>query len=305
MQYAYYIADVFTTRIFQGAQIAVFPNADGMTKDLMQRIARETNLSETVFVFAEDREKPYRRLRIFSPLGEVDFGGHPIIATGWVLGTIGDIKLSGSGTPVTFEQNIGKVDAFISSDDQTTPKMIMFSMPVKAEIDHFVPPEEELADILKLSKPELGSAKLKPMLVSCGKNYLIVPIKNYPAVRKAKFDFIAWSLSSAPATLAREILLITPTPGPGTPDFHGRLVGPEISHTEDLPIGSAMPAFTAYLSQHKHISHGTHTFTIDRGMENTRHSILNIEMDNKPDNLVVRVGGPAVLVSEGKMTVPD
>lgn len=305
MQYDYYIADVFTTRIFQGAQIAVFPNADGMTKDLMQRIAKEMNLSETVFVFGENREEAYRRLRIFSPLGEVDFGGHPIIATGWILSTIGDLKLTEIGTPVKFEQNIGVVDTFISSTEDKKPSMVMFSMPVKSEIDHFVPPEEELADILKLSASELGSPKLKPLLVSCGKNYLIVPIKTYPAVRKAKFDFIAWSLSSAPATLAREILLVTPTRGGGTPDFHGRLVGPEISHSEDLPIGSAMPAFTAYLSQHKHIKHGTHTFTIDRGMENTRHSILNIEMDNKPDKLVVRVGGPAVLVSEGKMTVPD
>lgn len=276
-----------------------------MTKDRMQRIAKETNLSETVFVFGEDRDRPYRRVRIFSPLGEVDFGGHPIIATGWVLGTIGDIKLTGKDTPVTFEQNIGRVDAFIVADDEQNPSMIMFSMPVKAEIDHFVPPEEELADILKLSKAELWSPKLKPMLVSCGKNYMIVPIKNFSAVRRAKFDFIAWSMSSAPATLAREIFLITPTPGPGTPDFHGRLVGPEISPTEDLPIGSAMPAFTAYLCHHKHIKHGTHTFTIDRGMENTRHSILNIEMDNKPDKLVVRVGGPAVLVCEGRMRVPD
>lgn len=304
MQYDYYIADVFTTRVFQGAQIAVFPFADGLNKSTMQRIAKEMNISETVFVFAEDRTSNKRRLRIFSPLGEVDFGGHPIIATGWVLGTIGDVRLESIHTPLLLEQNVGVINCFISAEDGM-PSMITFSMPVKAEIDHFVPPEDELADILKLSAADLDAGKLKPLLVSCGKNYLIIPIKNYPAVRKAKFDFIAWSVSSAPATLAREILLVTPTPGAGKPDFHGRLVGPEISHTEDLPIGSAMPAFTAYLCHHDHIKHGTHIFSIDRGMESTRHSVLNIEMDNKPENIVVRVGGPAVLVSKGLMNIPD
>ncbi|MFK8067299.1 MAG: PhzF family phenazine biosynthesis protein [Gammaproteobacteria bacterium] len=308
MQYEYYIADVFTTRIFQGAQVAVFPFADGLSQQMMQQIAGEMNLSETVFVFSNNRKKNKRRLRVFSPIEEIDFSGHPIIAAGWVLASIGDIELKEEFTSVVFEQNLDTQYAFISAEDGI-PSLVTFTMPVNATVDNFVPINNELADILKLpeadlEKPNFGP-KFRPIFVSCGKNYLIIPVKNYAAARKARFDFSSWSLSSAPATLVQEILIFTPTSGTGKSDFHGRLLGPEISPTEDLPIGSAMPAFTAYLSKHEHIKQGTHIFTIDRGTRNTRHSLLNIEMDNKPENLVIRVGGPAVMVAEGKLNIPD
>ena len=88
-------------------------------------------------------------------------------------------------------------------------------------------------------------------------------------------------------------------------DFHARLVGPNIGVNEDPPIGSAMPAFTSYLCAHEHTRLGTYTFAIDRGNENDRRSLLHIEMDNKGKNqLNIRVGGQAVLVSEGKINVP-
>src|SRR5665647_1588203 len=107
MNYNYYIADVFTSQIFNGAQIAVFPNADGLSNEQMQLLARELNLTETVFVFHPCSEGTTRKMRIFSPLGEIDFAGHPIIATAYVLGCCGDIKLTEAITPVVFEQNVG------------------------------------------------------------------------------------------------------------------------------------------------------------------------------------------------------
>ncbi len=303
MNYKYNIVDVFTDRIFQGAQIAVFPKAEGLNKDTMQRIAKEMNLSETVFVFDEEENNHYR-LRTFSPQQELEFGGHPMIAAAWVLTINGDLKLSGEHTPIIFEQNTGPIDVHVTTDDGQ-PRLVQFTMPVTATVDRFVPTDRELAAILSLETTELENKKFDPMLVSCGKNYLIIPVNNYQTVRKARFNFDAWSGSSAPATLAREILLITPTSGAGMSDFHARIVGPDIGQAEDPPIGTAMPAFTAYLCQHQHISKGTHVFSIDRGMESTRRSELNIEMDNKEDELVIRVGGPAVLVAEGQINLSD
>src|ERR1041385_5823201 len=77
--YRYRIVDVFTTRQFEGNPLAVFPNAEGLDRATMQRIARELNLSETVFIF------PPARLRIFTPLIELDFAGHPTIGAGFVM----------------------------------------------------------------------------------------------------------------------------------------------------------------------------------------------------------------------------
>ncbi len=304
MNYKYYIADVFTDRIFQGAQIAIFPHAEGLSKETMQHMAKEMNLSETVFVFNESGKENQRRLRIFSPRKEIDFVGHPLIATGWVLAHIEDIKLKGEHTKITCEQNTGSIDVYVTTENKR-PKLVQFTMPVSSTVDRFVPMDKELADILGLKIDELENKQFNPMLVSSGKNYLVVPIRTYPSVRKAHFNFKAWGSSSAPATLSREILLITSTPGADQPNFHGRLVGPDIGHTQDPPIGSAMPAFAAYLCQHKQITQGTHIFSIDRGTENTRRSELNIEMDNKPDELVIRVGGPAILVANGQINLPD
>ncbi|WP_275575113.1 PhzF family phenazine biosynthesis protein [Methylocucumis oryzae] len=102
MKYTYYITDVFTQQPFNGAQIAVFPQADGLSAEKMALIARELNLSETVFIFHTSKAANTRRMRIFSPLAEVDFGGHPIIAAGYVLGLSGDLALSASITPIIF-----------------------------------------------------------------------------------------------------------------------------------------------------------------------------------------------------------
>ena len=304
MNYKYYIADVFTDRIFHGAQIAVFPHAEGLDKDTMQHIAKEMHLSETVFLFNESGKENHRRLRTFSSKKEIDFAGHPLIATAWVLAHLEDIKLTGEHTKITCEQNTGSIDVYVTTENKQ-PTVAQFTLPVSATVDRFVPSDKELADILGLEVDELENKQFNPMLVSSGRNYLVVPIRTYPSVRKVHFNFKAWSSSSAPATLSREILLITSTSGAGQADFHLRVVGPDIGHTEDPPIGTTMPAFAAYLCQHKQIAQGTHVFSVDRGTESTRRSEVNIEMDNKPDELVIRVGGPAVLVAEGQIILPD
>src|SRR5678815_1758731 len=73
--------DVFTDRAFCGNPLAVFPNAEGISDERMMQIAREMNLSETVFVLKSDDEKALRRLRIFTPMREIPFAGHPIVGT--------------------------------------------------------------------------------------------------------------------------------------------------------------------------------------------------------------------------------
>ncbi|MDO9399480.1 MAG: PhzF family phenazine biosynthesis protein, partial [bacterium] len=82
--------------------------------------------------------------------------------------------------------------------------------------------------------------------------------------------------------------------------------GPRIGMHEDPPVGSAMPAFASYLCSFEFLQKGTYTFAVDRGDENYRRSVLNLEMDHKgEDTLTIRVGGAAVMVAEGVMTIPD
>jgi trans-2,3-dihydro-3-hydroxyanthranilate isomerase len=305
MKYNYYIADVFTRKIFNGAQIAVFPNADGLNNQQMQLVARELNLTETVFVFHSGSEDTTRKMRIFSPLDEIDFAGHPIIAAAFVLGSCGDIKLTEAITPVIFEQNVGPIDVNISAD-QGKPFFVQFSRKVSSIVDRFAPTDEELASFLSIQQSELDHKKYSPRLVSCGVPYLIVPVWSYETVRNAKFNYSAWSQSIAPQTAAQEILLFAPKTPFVDSDFNARLLGPRISVHEDPPIGSAMPAFASYLCSFEHTRKGTHTFAVDRGDAHSRRSVLNLEMDHKGlEHLTLRVGGEAVMVAEGMMTIPD
>ena len=305
MNYTYYIADVFTRQIFSGAQIAVFPNADGLSDERMRLLARELNLSETVFVSHPDKGSTKRKMRIFSPQGEIDFAGHPIIATAYVLGSCGDIDLTEALTHVIFEQNAGPIDVNISAN-QGKPVFVQFSRKVSSIVDRFAPTDEELASFLSIKQSELDHKKYSPRLVSCGVPYLIVPVWSYEAVRNAKFNYPAWSQSTAPQTAAQEILLFAPKTPFVDSDFNARLLGPRIGIHEDPPIGSAMPAFASYLCSFEHTRKGTHTFAVDRGDAHSRRSVLNLEMDHKGlEQLALRVGGEAVMFAQGTVMLPD
>ncbi len=305
MQLDYYTADVFTDRVFHGAQVAVFPDATGLDAARMQLIARELNVPQTVFAFPPSTPADRWRVRIFSPLAELDFGGHSTIAVAHVLAATGKVALTEHHTHIVLEQKLGAIDVFIT-EEGGRPVFTQFTMRARAQIDRFVPSYEELADILSLDSAEIEKLKFQPLAVSCGFAYLIVPLRSYALVREARFDFNAWSRSSAPAGLVREILLFsTQSPMAGS-DFHARLVGPQIAVNEDPPVGSAMPAFAHYLCAQPQIKPGTYTYTVDRGEPTTRQSVLRVEMvHRKTEELTLRVGGPAILVSEGRIDLPD
>lgn len=305
MNYNYYIADAFTSQIFNGAQIAVFPDADGLDAQTMQLLARELNLTETVFIFHPEGVTATRRMRVFSPIAEMDFAGHPIIAAAYVLGICGDIKLKDGITPVLFEQNVGAIEVNISAENEI-PTFIQFSRKVSAIVDRFAPSDEELASFLSIPQSALDHKKYSPRLVSCGVPFLIVPVWNYDAVRKARFNFSAWSQSAAPQTAAQEILLFSPKTPFVDSDFNVRLLGPNIGIHDDPPVGSAMPAFASYLCSFEHLKKGTYTFAVDRGDAQSRRSVLHLEMDHKgQEQLTLRVGGAAVVFAQGFINLPD
>ena len=303
MKYNYYIADVFTTQLFSGAQIAVFPHAQGLDQGQMQLIARELNLSETAFVFPSSNGNSSKRARIYTPQNEVNFAGHPIIAIGKVLAKIGEIKLENQHTKFILEQNIGTIEVNITQQNGE-PSLIQYTLQTKPEIDRFTPDEEQLAEILSVEKNDIETKKYHSLIVFADQSYLIIPIRSFNAVRNAKFNFDTWSRSGAPASMFNELLLFSTQTDLKESNFHARLIGPKIGINQDPPIGSAMLAFAAYLRAHDHIRYGTHTFVVDRGNIYTRKSILSVEMDKKDEStLTIRVGGPAVIAGQGSINL--
>lgn len=91
-EYRFIQVDVFTNEPFGGNPLAVFPDAEGLTTEEMQRLAREMNLSETTFVLPPQTPEADFKVRIFTPAAELPFAGHPVVGTHWVLAHLGRVE---------------------------------------------------------------------------------------------------------------------------------------------------------------------------------------------------------------------
>ncbi len=303
MNYKYYIADIFTHKAFSGAQVAVFPEADGLNNQQMMLIARELNLSETVFLFQDNNNKASWKMKIFTPLRELDYAGHPIIAAAYVLANVGKINKQEPYSSLEFVQNTGAMEISVSWKDER-PIFVQYANKVKSTVDFYTPTEAEIAGFLGFDATHIDQKKYRVRLVSAGYPYLVVPLFYYETVRKARFDYNSWSQSNAPQTGAQEILLFSSkTPNPDS-EFALRLVGPNIGLRDDPPVGTALSAFAAYLCSFDQLQKGTYAFAVERGEEKTRRSVINLEMDHKgEDELPLRIGGEAIMMAEGALKV--
>lgn len=302
MTHSYYIVDVFTDSAFNGAQIAVFPEAADLTDSQMQLLARELNLSDTVFIH-RNADADYQ-LKVFSPVNELSFSGHAVIGAAYVLGKSGLQPLTDKHTAIQMTLNTSNTQVVITRKGEDD-LFIMFSRKAQPVIDRYVPTTADLAAALGLEEKTIISKPYFPMLVSCDQPYLIVPLRSFDAVRQARFHLKTWSDSVAPISATNEILLFSTRSDLHSSNFHGRLVGPQIGIDEDPPIGSVMPAFAGYLGAQGHVRPGTYSFAIDRGTMTTRKSVITVEMVNqKGRENEIRVGGPAVIVGQGSLLAP-
>lgn len=305
-QYTYYTADVFTDQPFHGVALPVFPDASGLTDSQMQQIANELSATSTIFLQPTDQEYN-RNIRVFSKVKEIPSSIHTILAASYILAKT-SVPLTSQHTLITLTSSMKNhqqvISSYVSKNDNDEIGIVQQTYNTHAAIDYYTPTNEELAAMLSLSPADIGFDNYRPLIVSCGVPYLIVPIMSYTAIREAKFNEAAWSNSSAPSSLAQEILLFANNTDDIPADFHARLLGPAIAHHEDPPIGGAIAAFANHICDHAHVQAGTHVFAIQRGANDARKSLFYIEMDNQQSkDLTIRVGGNAVLMSETSIRV--
>jgi trans-2,3-dihydro-3-hydroxyanthranilate isomerase len=305
-KYTYYTVDVFTDQSFHGVPLPVFPDAAGLTDCQMKKISSELSSTITIFLQPADQHD-CRNIRVFSKQKEVPSSIHAIQAASYVLAKT-KVKLIDDHTRITFSSTIKGhehiVNSYVSKTDANDIGIIQQTYNTHAAIDYYTPTTNELAAMLSLSPADIGFDNYRPLIVSCGVPYLIVPIMSYTAIREAKFNDVAWSSSSAPSSLAQEILLFANNTDDNPADFHARLLGPSIAHHDDPPIGGAISAFASHICDHPHVQGGTHIFGIQRGANDARQSFFYVEMDNKQNkDLTIRVGGHAVLMSETRIRV--
>src|SRR3954471_16806585 len=180
-KYNFVQLDVFTDRAFAGNPLAVFPEAEGISDDQMQQIAREMNLSETVFVLPSEQAEALRRLRIFTPSSELPFAGHPIAGTWNCLAREGVVRPPEGGAGwvrIKHEVGSGVLPVDIEFKDAEPIRVVMTQG--KFEIRSEVEDSHEQADIaraLGLAREDLDET-LPIQAVSTGNTMLLVPIRS-------------------------------------------------------------------------------------------------------------------------------
>ena len=302
MKYRFFTADVFSSVPFGGNQLAVFPDARGLDDERMFSLAREFNFSETVFVFPPEQGHT-RRLRIWTPGGEVPFAGHPTVGTAHVLAAIGEIPLSGDETRIVFEENVGPVPVLIRAREGQ-PVFAQLSVARLPEIGPRVPPRERLAEILSLETKDLAAAHWSPQALSCGLPFLFVPLRDRDAVARSRIRLEQWERTLGNAW-AKDIMVFSRDPEREGSDIRARMYGPGVAVPEDPATGSACAALGGYLAMRDARADGTLRWVVEQGFEMGRPSILEIEVDKSGGAITaVRVGGASVMMSEGTIEVP-
>ncbi|MFO7849738.1 MAG: PhzF family phenazine biosynthesis protein [Spirochaetia bacterium] len=280
-KYDFFYIDAFTDTQFAGNPCAVFPKADGLDEETMQKIARETNLNETAFVFPSS-EADFR-VRYFTPTYEIPFAGHPTIATAFLLAEEGYIPGGGESgkdenvLQVQFEFNVGVLPVEIVYRKGTLEKVGMQQKP--PEFGAVYPPER-IAPMFGIKAEELLE-NAPVQVVSTGVPFLMVPVKSVDVVKKAEMDRqeLARLLKSSGVDAA---FVCTPHGYTEKGTTFARLLGPE-SQSEDTFTGSASGCMGSFFYRHGIVK--TDKMVLEQGHSLGRPGTGELVLTGTPENI--------------------
>jgi len=299
----FYQADVFTNEPFGGNPLAVFPDAGALTDREFQQIAREMNLSETVFVLPAVDPQAAAKIRIFTPSQEIPFAGHPVLGTFYVLGTLKRLPLQEPVTKIFYECHIGVFPLeLIILKGQIEQVVMAQPAPEFLEVVSEVEILYELAKALGVHKSLISDSPFPVELVSTGLPVLIVPIRTLTAVKSMQVNH-AGIRDVCARVGANGIMVYTTMTLEENSAVHTRMFADPIGIPEDPATGSARGALGAYLVKNGVVDVGPTTeVVIEQGYEIDRPSRILVQVFSDDDMIQeIKVGGQVVMVAEGKM----
>ena len=291
MTLKYLLLDVFTRQRLQGNQLAVVQKADGLSDAEMQAIAREFNLSETVFLTKPQSESNVSGVRIFTPYQELPFAGHPTFGAAVVLG------LQHERSAVRMEEKIGLVTALFEKADKRSgeARFALPKLPVKvADLTNKL----AIAQALGIEVEEIGCDVYAPAVYTAGVTFHLIPVRDAGVLERVKpnqgmFDAVfSHDHNSA--------YVFTLTPDEPENDIAARMFGMDLG--EDPGTGSAAAALIGLLSDKSDIGTGQVDFTLRQGKEMGRLCRISLQLRRENEVLVHgAIGGHAVIVGEGEL----
>ena len=285
----FHICDVFTTTPYTGNPLAIVEGADDLTVAQMQTIARQFNLSETIFVQRPENTAHTAKVRIFFPTAEIPFAGHPTI--GCALHLAGD-----TATHITLEEQAGLVPVTITRE--ATGALAEFTAP-KAPVRHAAtPPHAMIAAALGIPPARIGPHD--PGVWQGGPAFLYVPVTDLATLATARPCDPAWSELMAAAHVDSAYLYTSAPQG-----YRARMFSPGAGIPEDPATGSASAILAAQLLANGALPDGTTTLALRQGIEMGRPSDIRLTAEVAGGTLgPIRIAGRAVPIASGTIRVP-
>lgn len=280
--------DVFTDQRFAGNPLAVVFEADALSGVMMQRIAREFDYSESVFVLNSEKEGVDARVRIFTPTGELPFAGHPTVGVSCALA-----RAWNRGGALLLELGAGRFPVRLNGGDCAYAE---FENPNRPKLQEEQFDAARIERALGLPEGSVARNEFAPRRAGAGIDFVYARVEP-DALDAARLDtaaFDALGLEDACGVFAYA------TDDPARGQFNARMFAPHIGVPEDPATGSAAAGLPAHLLAAGALSDGRHEWTIEQGTKMGRSSRIFVRLtvdDGSPR--AVRVGGHAVPVMRG------
>jgi trans-2,3-dihydro-3-hydroxyanthranilate isomerase len=295
--YRYFICDVFTESRFGGNQLAVIPEAQGLSDREMQQVAREFNFSESTFVLPPERGND-RRVRIFTPTAEIPFAGHPNVGTAFTLASTGAFGPIEKPVRVTFEEKAGLVPITISRRNGTI--WCELSAPEPLSLGTVVPPEL-LAQAVSLDPEDVVTTTHQPIAASVGLPFVMAELRDRATLTRARVYGPGLDAIKALGVVPDVHLYVR---SGDEFDLRARMFAPYDGVPEDPATGSANCALAALLTRQRPEPSGSFSYRIAQGVEMGRPSVLEARTEKRGGVVTAaHIGGASVLVSEGIIEV--
>lgn len=303
MQLTFHTLDVFTDRPFSGNPLAVVLDADRLTTEQMQSIAREFNLSETVFVQKPANPAHTAKVRIFTPGAELPFAGHPTAGAAVLLAELCTSDGSDHDAIIVLEEAIGIVRVGVRLRHGEA-SFAEFDTPKLPKESGSMPPVEQIAAALNLLPREIGFANHRPTCFAAGNSFGFVPVASLDAIARAAVNSQHWGAAFSSQGLTGAFLYCRDTMHT-TSSFHARMFAPDFGVPEDPATGSAAVIFAGVIQRFDALPDGHHKRVLEQGFEMGRPSIISLTLEVANGELHnVRIGGNAVRVTEGRISIP-
>jgi len=296
----YQTVDVFTTERFGGNQLAVFTNGRGLSSEMMQRIAKEFNLSETTFVLPPDDPANDWKVRIFTPGTELPMAGHPTVGTAFVLARDHLVDISEAKPTIRLEEKVGLIPVTFSFE-RGEVTLITMQQP-SPTFGTIYDDKQTFADMLSLSADDLMD-DYPIQMVTCGVPAVFVPLRSLAAAQKIKFRADVWERTIPEYGL---VFVFTLETVHATSTVHSRMFGAGVGIPEDPATGAASGPLGSYLVKYRMLTGNPVTIISEQGLEMGRPSFLHITIGQANGEInSVSVGGQSVAIGEGVMEIEE